>query len=69
MYSGYIYSLTALSACACIGQVAMAEGLPLGVTSSFEEDCCVTYCKLVFENDRKGYNEPCIGLSEENVDI
>ena len=40
-------SLTALS----VGQIAMAEGLPLGVTSSFEEDCCVI-CKLGFENDK-----------------
>ena len=29
----------------------MAKGLPLGVTSSFEEDCCVI-CKLGFENDK-----------------
>ena len=34
-----------------VDQVVMAEGQPLGVASSFEEDCCVI-CKLGFQNDK-----------------
>ncbi len=40
----------------CIGQVAMAEGLPLGVTSS--KTVVLSVSCMVFEDDKKGYNEP-----------
>ena len=40
-------SLTALT----VDQVVMAEGQPLGVASSFEEERCVI-CKLGFQNDK-----------------
>ncbi len=42
-----VRSLTALT----VDQVVMAEGQPLGVARSFEEDLCVI-CKLGFQNDK-----------------